>query len=65
MTAKWEGKMALFEIRQARVENTALILQMIRELAEFEQLLDQVVADEKTLGHSLFSDPNRLCPFFS
>ena len=30
---------------------------MIRELAEFEQLLDQVVADESTLRHSLFSDP--------
>jgi hypothetical protein len=44
-------------IRSARPEDTALILQMIRELADFEQLLDQVVADEATLRHSLFSDP--------
>ena len=29
---------------------------MIRELAEFEKLLDQVVADEKTLNRSLFED---------
>lgn len=46
-----------FSIRNARPEDTALVLQMIRELAEFEQLLDQVVADESTLRHSLFSDP--------
>ena len=45
-----------FKIRQARPEDTALVLQMIRELADFEQLLDQVVADEATLRHSLFSD---------
>ena len=30
---------------------------MIRELAEFEQLLDQVVATEAILHQSLFSDP--------
>lgn len=57
MLENLENEMALFKIRQARVEDTALILQMIRELAEFEQLLDEVVADEKTLRHSLFSDP--------
>lgn len=48
---------ANFKIRKALPEDTALILQMIRELADFEQLLDQVVADEKTLQMSLFSDP--------
>jgi GNAT superfamily N-acetyltransferase len=46
-----------FSIRNARPEDTALILEMIRELADFEQLLDQVVADEPTLRRSLFSDP--------
>jgi len=46
-----------FAIRKARTEDTPLILQMIRELADFEQLLDQVTADEATLRHSLFSDP--------
>lgn len=47
----------LFTIRNARLEDTSLILQMIRELADFEQLLDQVATDELTLQNSLFSDP--------
>ncbi|MBS0625382.1 MAG: GNAT family N-acetyltransferase [Verrucomicrobia bacterium] len=46
-----------FKIRKANPNDTALILQMIRELADFEQLLDQVVADQETLHHSLFLDP--------
>ncbi len=48
---------ASFKIRPARLEDTALILQMIRELADFEKLLDEVVTDELTLQQSLFSDP--------
>ncbi|NNM44281.1 MAG: GNAT family N-acetyltransferase [Chlamydiae bacterium] len=44
-------------LRCAHVQDTVLILQMIRELAEFEELLDQVVADEETLKNSLFFDP--------
>lgn len=48
---------ASFQIRNASPKDVSLILQMIRELADFEQLLDQVVADEKTLHHSLFEDP--------
>jgi len=43
--------------RFANPGDTGLVLQMIRELADFEQLLDQVVADEKTLKWSLFEDP--------
>lgn len=46
-----------FKIRSARPEDTSLILQLIRELADFEKLLDQCVADEATLKKSLFSDP--------
>ncbi len=46
-----------FCARFATPSDTGLILQMIRELADFEQLLDQVVADEKTLHKSLFEDP--------
>ncbi len=46
-----------FKIRPASSEDTGLILQMIRELADFEQLLDQVVTDEKSLRKSLFMDP--------
>lgn len=46
-----------FSIRFAKPQDTTLILQMIKELAAFEKLLDQVVADEKTLHQSLFADP--------
>ena len=45
-----------FSLRFAIPKDTSLILQMIRELAEFEKLLDEVVADEKTLHKSLFED---------
>lgn len=46
-----------FTIRKAVPGDTPLVLQMIRELADFERLLDQVIADEKTLHRSLFQDP--------
>jgi GNAT superfamily N-acetyltransferase len=45
-----------FRARFATPNDTDLILQMIRELAEFEQLIHEVVADEKTLHKSLFED---------
>lgn len=37
------------EFRYAKREDTALILEFIRGLAEYEKMSDQVVADEKTL----------------
>ena len=40
--------------RYARREDTALILRFIRELAEYEWLLDEVVADETTLEEWIF-----------
>ena len=40
--------------RYARREDTALILRFIRELAEYEGLLDEVVADETTLEEWIF-----------
>ena len=40
--------------RQARPEDTGLILRFIRELAAYEQLEDQVVADEETLRRWIF-----------
>ena len=40
--------------RYARREDTALILRFIRELAEYEGLLDEVVADETTLEERIF-----------
>lgn len=40
--------------RYAKREDTALILQFIKELAEYENLLDEVVADEKILDEWIF-----------
>ena len=40
--------------RRACPEDTALILRFIRELAAYEQLEDQVVADEETLRRWIF-----------
>ena len=40
--------------RFAQETDTLLILQFIRELADYEHLLDQVVADEATLTEWLF-----------
>lgn len=40
--------------RNAERKDIALILQFIRELAEYEKLLDEVVADEATLEEWIF-----------
>ena len=40
--------------RSAVREDTPLILRFIRELAEYEKMLDEVVADEETLAEQLF-----------
>ena len=40
--------------RQARPEDTGLILRFIRELAAYEHMEDQVVADEETLRRWIF-----------
>lgn len=39
------------EFRCAGREDVSLILFFIRELAAYEQMLEEVVADEKTLEH--------------
>jgi len=41
-------------IRPAHPNDVPLILQLIRELAEYEKLLDRVVADEAQLSSALF-----------
>ena len=41
-------------LRYASREDVPLLLALIRELAEFEHLLDQVAADEVTLEEQLF-----------
>lgn len=45
-----------FIIRTATIDDTALILTFIKELADYEKLLDEVVATEETLKDSLFGD---------
>lgn len=44
--------------RYATESDTPLILRFIRELAEYEHMLDQVVADEATLAGQLFNRKN-------
>jgi len=43
-----------FTIRFAKVEDTKLIIEFIRELAEYENLIDQVVVTEEILKDSIF-----------
>lgn len=47
------------QLRPATRQDTALILTLIRELADFEQLLDEVRADEATLSEHLFGSQPR------
>lgn len=42
------------EFRMAQRKDTALILQFIKELAEYEKMADEVVADETTLETWIF-----------
>ena len=42
------------EFRNAQREDTPLILAFIRELADYEHMLDEVVADEQTLKTWIF-----------
>ena len=43
-------------MRDARPDDTGLLLSLIRELAEFERLTHECVADEALLRRSLFED---------
>jgi len=44
------------KIKMATICDVPVILQMIRELADYEQLLHEVVASEKQLADTLFCD---------
>ncbi len=44
----------MLTFRNAQREDTALILQFIKELAEYEKMADQVVADEALLEEWIF-----------
>ena len=46
------------KFRNAERKDTALILQFIRELAEYEKMLDEVVADEAMLEEWIFDKQN-------
>jgi len=43
-----------FRIRPARVDDVGLVLSFIRQLAEYEKLAHEVVADEATIHAALF-----------
>lgn len=58
-TARYSTPVADVYFRFASREDVPVLLGLIRELAEFEHLLDQVRADEKTLAHELFG-PRRV-----
>lgn len=49
-----ETKVSNFKIRFAEEEDTKLILDFIKELANYEKLLNEVVATEEILFNSLF-----------
>lgn len=52
-------------ISPAREDQLPLILAFIRKLAEYEKLLDEVVADEETLRRSLFGAASRARVIFA
>ena len=45
-----------FTIRKAAIGDSEIILNFIKELAEYEKLLDEVTATEEILKETLFSD---------
>src|SRR5215211_3037147 len=47
-------------IRRARSDEAGLVYSLVRELAEYEKLLDEVEATEAEIGAALFGDPPRL-----
>lgn len=53
---KMDADVDKFAIRRADQDDVPLILSFIRELAEYEKLLDEVVATEETLKESLFGE---------
>ncbi len=54
MSKYYETSVADFKIRLAEAEDTPLILEFIKGLAEYEKMLDEVVATEELLRTTLF-----------
>ncbi|WP_317311375.1 GNAT family N-acetyltransferase [Clostridium thermobutyricum] len=42
-------------LKKAKIEDTGLILELIKEIAIYEKMLDQVVATEESLKESIFN----------
>ena len=53
-TERYSTSLQNFVLRFASSDDTVLILDFIRELAEYEKMLKEVVADENTLKEFLF-----------
>lgn len=49
-------KLKDFQLRFAKINDVPLILEFIRQLAEYEKMLDEVVATEEILMESLFKE---------
>ncbi|AZO95150.1 GNAT family N-acetyltransferase [Iocasia frigidifontis] len=49
-----DTKLSDFKLRFAEIGDVSLILRFIKELAEYEKMLDEVVATEEVLKESLF-----------
>ena len=45
-----------FKIREASEEDIPLILSLIKEIAEYEKMSDEVIATEETLRNSIFEN---------
>ncbi|MGV3025365.1 N-acetyltransferase family protein [Clostridium thermobutyricum] len=43
------------KLKRAKIEDTGLILDLIKEIATYEKMLDQVVATEESLKESIFN----------
>ena len=48
------------EIRYAKREDTALILSFIKDLAEYENMLGEVVADENLIEEWIFDNKSKI-----
>ncbi len=48
-----------FKIRKATIKDVSVILELIKELAEYENLLDEVVSSQELLKKTLFGPKSR------
>ena len=45
-----------FKVRETSEEDIPLILSLIKEIAEYEKMSDEVIATEETLRNSIFEN---------